>query len=62
MSIDDELAEADALLKELRIDILTICSRAGFDGEGQAMDKMLEAVRLIHANVRLKFLALKEQL
>lgn len=62
MSIDDDLAEADALLKELQIDILTVCARAGFDGEGQAMDKMVEAVRLIHANVRLKFLALKEQL
>lgn len=62
MSIDDDLAEADSLLKELQIDILTVCARAGFDGEGQAMDKMLEAVRLIHANVRLKFLALKEQL
>ncbi len=62
MSLDEDLAAADAMLKELRLDVLTICARAGFDGEGEAMDKMLESVRLIVAKTRLTLLHAKEQI
>ena len=62
MPVEDKLAELDALLKGLRIDVLSVVQRAAFDHEAEALDKMIQAARLLVAEARLEVGYLKERL